>query len=190
MVAPAGPMYQAGTLSGNPLAMAAGLEDVAAFPEPVGRILDERTRPNGLTISRVSVPLGVIGIIYESRPNVTADAGGLCVKSGNAAILRGGSESLHSATAIAALESLGVEQPGRRLAVVRGLDRVSLLVKNLLPGYRPNIPPTPPAWIPRSCPACIRVTPEARPWSRLSAHSGWPAVPTFGCRGCRSRKPR
>ena len=82
-------------------AMAAGLEDVAAFPEPVGRILDKRTRPNGLRISRVSVPLGVIGIIYESRPNVTADAGGLCIKSGNAAILRGGSDSLHSSSAIA-----------------------------------------------------------------------------------------
>ncbi len=81
-------------------AMAAGLETVADLPDPVGRTLAQWERPNGLIISRISVPLGVIGIIYESRPNVTADAGGLCLKSGNAAILRGGSESFHSATAI------------------------------------------------------------------------------------------
>jgi glutamate-5-semialdehyde dehydrogenase len=93
-------------------AMASGLEDVAALPEPVGRILDERTRPNGLRISRVSVPLGVIGIIYEARPNVTADAGGLCVKSGNAAILRGGSDSLHSSAAIGQCLRDGLDQAG------------------------------------------------------------------------------
>jgi len=81
-------------------AMAAGLEQVAALPDPVGRVLAEWTRPNGLLIQRVSVPLGVIGIIYESRPNVTADAGALCLKSGNAAILRGGSESARSSRAI------------------------------------------------------------------------------------------
>ncbi len=81
-------------------AMAAGLEAIAAFPDPVGRVLAEWDRPNGLRIARVSVPLGVIGIIYESRPNVTADAGGLCLKAGNAAILRGGSESFHSSGAI------------------------------------------------------------------------------------------
>ncbi len=77
-------------------AMAKGLEDIADFPDPIGKTLAEWTRPNGLQIARVSVPLGVIGIIYESRPNVTADAGGLCLKAGNAAILRGGSESFHS----------------------------------------------------------------------------------------------
>ena len=93
-------------------AMAAGLEDVAGIREPVGRILDERSRPNGLRITRVSVPLGVIGIIYESRPNVTADAGGLCVKSGNAAILRGGSDSLHSSAAIAECLRDGLDQAG------------------------------------------------------------------------------
>ena len=81
-------------------AMARGLEDIAALPDPLGRTLAEWDRPNGLHISRVSVPLGVIGIIYESRPNVTADAGGLCLKSGNAAILRGGSESLNSSAEI------------------------------------------------------------------------------------------
>ena len=80
--------------------VAAGLEAIAELPDPVGKVLDQWTRPNGLGISRVRVPLGVIGIIYESRPNVTADAGGICLKSGNAAILRGGSESIHSSTAI------------------------------------------------------------------------------------------
>lgn len=80
--------------------VATGLRDIAELPDPLGRVLAEWTRPNGLKIQRVSVPLGVIGIIYESRPNVTADAGGLCLKSGNAVILRGGSESFHSSLAI------------------------------------------------------------------------------------------
>ena len=80
--------------------MAAGLETVIELPDPVGRVLDEWERPNGLQIQRIAVPLGVIGIIYESRPNVTADAAGLCTKSGNACILRGGSESFHSSQAI------------------------------------------------------------------------------------------
>ncbi len=81
-------------------AMAKGLEDIAALPDPVGEVIADWTRPNGLNIQRVRVPLGVIGIIYESRPNVTADAGALCLKSGNAVILRGGSESFHSSSAI------------------------------------------------------------------------------------------
>jgi len=77
-------------------AMARGLREVAALPDPVGRILDERTRPNGLKLRKVSTPIGVVVIIYESRPNVTADAAGLCFKSGNAVILRGGREAMHS----------------------------------------------------------------------------------------------
>jgi glutamate-5-semialdehyde dehydrogenase len=93
-------------------AMAAGLEDIARLPDPVGTVIAEWERPNGLKISRVRVPLGVIGIIYESRPNVTADAGGLCLKSGNAAILRGGSESFHSSTAIAAAMAEGLAAAG------------------------------------------------------------------------------
>ncbi len=93
-------------------AMAKGLEDIAAQPDPVGRVLAEWDRPNGLRISRVSVPLGVIGIIYESRPNVTADAGGLCLKSGNAAILRGGSESAHSSGAILDCLQAGLRAAG------------------------------------------------------------------------------
>jgi glutamate-5-semialdehyde dehydrogenase len=82
-------------------AMAKGIEDIAALPDPVGETIAAWDRPNGLKISRVRVPIGVIGVIYESRPNVTADAGALCLKSGNAVILRGGSESHHSSRAIA-----------------------------------------------------------------------------------------
>ncbi|MBI1207843.1 MAG: glutamate-5-semialdehyde dehydrogenase [Azospirillum sp.] len=93
-------------------AMARGLEDVAALPDPIGTVLAEWCRPNGLRIQRVRVPIGVIGIIYESRPNVTADAGGLCLKSGNAAILRGGSESFHSSRAIAAALAQGLRAAG------------------------------------------------------------------------------
>ena len=93
-------------------AMARGLEEIAALDDPVGQVLASWSRPNGLSISRVSVPLGVIGIIYESRPNVTADAGGLCLKSGNAAILRGGSESFHSSRAIVACLHAGLAAAG------------------------------------------------------------------------------
>ncbi|PZN27282.1 MAG: gamma-glutamyl-phosphate reductase, partial [Proteobacteria bacterium] len=81
-------------------AMARGIEDIAALPDPVGATIAQWERPNGLRIERVRVPLGVVGIIYESRPNVTADAGVLCLKAGNAAILRGGSESTESSRAI------------------------------------------------------------------------------------------
>ncbi len=89
--------------------MAQGLEDIAALPDPVGAVVASWTRPNGLRFERIRTPLGVVGIIYESRPNVTVDAGGLCLKSGNAAILRGGSESFHSSVAIveALQEGLG-----------------------------------------------------------------------------------
>jgi len=82
-------------------AMARGLREVAALPDPVGRILDERVRPNGLKLQKISAPIGVVVIIYESRPNVTADAASLCFKSGNATILRGGREALHSNQIIA-----------------------------------------------------------------------------------------
>jgi glutamate-5-semialdehyde dehydrogenase len=92
--------------------MAAGLEAIADLPDPVGAIFWETERPNGLRIERVRVPLGVIGIIYESRPNVTADAGALCLKSGNAVILRGGSESFHSSQAIVACLHAGLQAAG------------------------------------------------------------------------------
>ncbi len=93
-------------------AIAAGLEAIAELPDPVGRSLGRWSRPNGLDIERVAVPLGVIGIIYESRPNVTADAGGLALKSGNAAILRGGSESFHSSRALVAALAAGLREAG------------------------------------------------------------------------------
>jgi glutamate-5-semialdehyde dehydrogenase len=93
-------------------AMANGLEDVAALPDPVARVLEKWMRPNGMEISRVAVPIGVIGIIYESRPNVTADAGGLCLKSGNAAILRGGSDSFFSSQVIVTCLQAGLNEAG------------------------------------------------------------------------------
>ncbi|MBI5821036.1 MAG: glutamate-5-semialdehyde dehydrogenase [Verrucomicrobia bacterium] len=84
-------------------AMARGLREVAALPDPVGRVLENRTRPNGLRLQKVAVPIGVIAFIYESRPNVTADAAGLCLKAGNAVILRGGKEAIQSNRAIASV---------------------------------------------------------------------------------------
>ncbi len=93
-------------------AMADGLRQIAALPDPVGEITDLKRRPSGIQVGRMRVPLGVIGIIYESRPNVTADAAGLCLKSGNAAILRGGSEALHSNQAIAACIHAGLDRAG------------------------------------------------------------------------------
>ena len=92
--------------------MAAGLEQVALLPDPVGALSERVTRPSGIEVARMRVPIGVIGIIYESRPNVTADAAGLCVKSGNACILRGGSEALHSNQAIARCVREGLADAG------------------------------------------------------------------------------
>lgn len=100
-------------------AMAKCLESIVELPDPVGRVLAEWQQPNGLSIQRVSVPLGVIGIIYESRPNVTADAAGLCIKSGNAVILRGGSESFNSSGAIFACLQQGLESAGLNEASVQ-----------------------------------------------------------------------
>ncbi|HYF86904.1 glutamate-5-semialdehyde dehydrogenase [Azospirillum sp.] len=99
--------------------MAKGLEDIADFPDPIGGVLADWTRPNGLRIQRVRVPLGVVGIIYESRPNVTADAGGICLKSGNAAILRGGSESIRSSRAIADCLVQGLREAGLPEAAIQ-----------------------------------------------------------------------
>ena len=101
--------------------MAAGLREIAALPDPVGETVEAWRRPSGLEIVRVRVPLGVIGFIYESRPNVTVDAAGLCVKSGNAVILRGGSEAIESNALIAAvlakaMEKTGAPPPGARAA--------------------------------------------------------------------------
>ncbi len=103
-------------------AMAQGLEDIATFPDPVGRTLAKWQRPNGLEITRIAVPIGVIGVIYESRPNVTADAGGLCVKSGNACILRGGSGSFESSRAIVACLREGLQSAGLDPNIIQMVD--------------------------------------------------------------------
>jgi glutamate-5-semialdehyde dehydrogenase len=100
-------------------AMARGLEEVAVLPDPVGTVIAQWTRPNGLRIERVRVPLGVVGIVYESRPNVTADAGALCLKSGNASILRGGSESSQSSRAIHACLVAGLRAAGLPEAAIQ-----------------------------------------------------------------------
>ncbi|MDH5641396.1 MAG: glutamate-5-semialdehyde dehydrogenase, partial [Nitrospira sp.] len=114
--------------------MAEGLRQIVALPDPVGEISDLNYRPSGIQVGRMRVPLGVVGIIYESRPNVTADAAGLCLKSGNAAILRGGSEAMHSNQAIASCIHAGLEQAGlppEAVQVVDTIDReaVSELVR-------------------------------------------------------------
>jgi glutamate-5-semialdehyde dehydrogenase len=93
-------------------AMADAVEEVAALPDPVGQVIDHSQQPNGLDLTRVRVPIGLIGIIYESRPNVTADAAALCVRAGNAVLLRGGSEAVHSNRAIHAAMIAGLEQAG------------------------------------------------------------------------------
>ncbi len=93
-------------------AMANGLQEIAALNDPIGEVISAWSRPNGLKIERVRMPLGVVGVIYESRPNVTADAGGLCLKAGNACILRGGSESFHSSRAILAALQSGLREAG------------------------------------------------------------------------------
>ncbi len=106
-----------------------GLKEIAALDDPVGAVMDAWDRPNGLKISRVRVPLGVIGVIYESRPNVTADAGGLCLKSGNTSILRGGSESYHSSGAILQSMQDGLRQanlPEAAIQMVPTTDRAAV----------------------------------------------------------------
>ena len=110
-------------------AVAAALEHVATLPDPVGQVLDDWDRPNGIRIEQVRVPIGTIGIIYESRPNVTADAAALCFKTGNATILRGGSEAIHSNRAIAAAINAGGKKaglPGHSIQLVPFTDRQSV----------------------------------------------------------------
>jgi glutamate-5-semialdehyde dehydrogenase len=109
--------------------MAEGLRQIAALPDPIGEISDMKYRPTGIQVGKMRVPLGVIGIIYESRPNVTADAAGLCLKSGNACILRGGSEALHSNQAIAACVHQGLREAGlpeTAVQVVNTTDRAAV----------------------------------------------------------------
>jgi glutamate-5-semialdehyde dehydrogenase len=121
-------------------AIARGIEEVADLPDPVGRVLARFERPNGLVIERVATPLGVIGVIFESRPNVTADAGALCLKAGNAAILRGGSESQRSSRAIHACLVAGLKAAGlpeAAISVVPTADRAA--VGMMLAGLDGNI---------------------------------------------------
>src|SRR5438477_1638065 len=109
--------------------MAEGVEQVAALPDPVGQISQRVTRPTGIEVARMRVPLGVVGIIYESRPNVTADAAALCVKAGNACILRGGSEALNSNRAIAACVHAGLQAaalPESAVQLVDTTDRAAV----------------------------------------------------------------
>jgi len=109
--------------------MKARLDDVAGLPDAVGRVLEGHTRPNGLKVQRVSVPIGVIGIIYESRPNVTTDAASVCLKSGNAVILRGGSESLRTnlVLADAMIEAaIGQGIPAGAIQIIRTSDRAAV----------------------------------------------------------------
>ncbi len=122
--------------AGRVAAMADGLDIVRALPDPVGKVTESWTRPNGMTIERVRVPLGVVGIIYESRPNVTADAGALCLKAGNAAILRGGSDSMRSTRAIHAALAQGLREAGLpedsiQLVPTRDREAVGLMLKGL-----------------------------------------------------------
>ena len=118
------------TLSGKTIAaMAKGLEEIAALPDPVGEITDLKYRPSGIQVGLMRVPLGVVGIIYESRPNVTADAAGLCLKAGNATILRGGSEAIRSNRAIAACVHEGLRAAGlpeNAVQVVATTDRAAV----------------------------------------------------------------
>ena len=118
--------------------MAAGLEQIATLPDPVGEISERRRRPTGIEVARMRVPIGVIGIIYESRPNVTADAAGLCLKAGNACILRGGSEALHSNQAIAACVRTGLAAAGlpeTAVQVVETADRAAVGELITMPEY-------------------------------------------------------
>lgn len=119
------------TLSDSVIAsMAASLREVALLPDPVGTVTDVKVRPNGLRVGRMSIPLGVIGIIYESRPNVTADAAGLCLKSGNAVVLRGGSESIDSNRAIAKVLTEACKKggvPDGAIQVITTTDRDAVL---------------------------------------------------------------
>jgi glutamate-5-semialdehyde dehydrogenase len=121
-------------------AMAAGIETIAALTDPVGAVIASWTRPNGMTIERVRVPLGVVGIVYESRPNVTADAGALCLKAGNAAILRGGSDSLRSSRAICAALAEGLRAAGLPEAAIQLVPtRDRAAVGMMLAGLNGNI---------------------------------------------------
>ncbi|HLA34068.1 MAG TPA: glutamate-5-semialdehyde dehydrogenase, partial [Rhodocyclaceae bacterium] len=139
--------------------MAQGLEQVAALPDPVGEITDMKRRPTGIQVGKMRVPLGVVGIIYEARPNVTADAAALCLKSGNAAILRGGKEALRANQAIAACVVSGLEAvglPATAVQVIATTDRAAV-------GYLVTMPEFVDVIVPRGGKGLIeRISKEAR----------------------------
>jgi glutamate-5-semialdehyde dehydrogenase len=128
------------TLSGKSLeGVAVMLEEVAALPDPVGEVTEMRVRPNGMRVGRMRVPLGVIGLVYESRPNVTADAAALCLKSGNACVLRGGSEAFHSNTALAALLQEALKNNGLPAAAVSFIETTDREAVRALCRQRGNV---------------------------------------------------
>lgn len=136
--------------------IADGIRQIAGLPDPVGHIYEETVRPNGLKVSRISIPIGVIGIIYEARPNVTADTAALCLKSGNAVVLRGGKEAFHSNNAIASLLSAALEKKGitpDAIQFIRTTDREAVLKMLKLNNYIDVI-------IPRGGPGLIKFVSE------------------------------
>lgn len=148
--------------------MAQGLREVAALPDPVGRILEEWERPNGLRITKVSVPLGVVGIIYESRPNVTVDAAGLCLKAGNACVLRGGSEAINSNLALGAIMQEGCGDAGlpeSSVEMVPTTDREAVHAMARLDRYISLI-------VPRGGEALIRAVSESATVPVIKHHRG------------------
>jgi len=148
--------------------MAKGLHEVAELPDPVGRVLEEWTRPNGLRITKVSVPLGVVGLIYESRPNVTVDAAGLCLKSGNACLLRGGSEAINSNLALAAVMQEGLADAGlpeESVEMVPTTDREAVTAMARLDEFISLI-------VPRGGEALIRAVAESATVPVIKHHRG------------------
>src|SRR4051812_14976848 len=134
------PLIDRLTLSEKSIAdMADGLRQIARLPDPIGEISELAEQPSGIKVGRMRVPLGVIAIIYESRPNVTADAAGLCLKAGNACILRGGSEALHSNQAIAACVHSGLKAAGLPQAAGQGIEKTEPAAGGEMPRLKETI---------------------------------------------------
>ena len=148
--------------------MAAGLRQVAALPDPVGETVEAWRRPNGIEISRVRVPLGVIGFIYESRPNVTADAAGLCLKSGNAVLLRGGSEALASNAAIVNVLGKAVEKAGLPADSVQVVDTADRAAARSSCGWSPSAPRCPSSSMTKACATSTWTPAPTSTWPRPS----------------------
>ena len=172
-------------------AMAEGVRQVIDLPDPVGVVLDEFRRPNGLFIQKVSVPLGVIAIIFESRPNVTVDAAALCIKSGNACVLRGGSEAIASNTALTAVIREGLKAAGlpeNSVNILENTDRA--WSKSSLPCAASSIWPFPAAAPASSAWSSIRPPSPASKREAASATSTSIRTPTFPWPSKSSKTPR